>query len=422
MPKRALTAAAVERIKAPATGQVDHFDAGYPGLALRVSYGGGRSWVVFFRLHGKQRRFTLGTWPATGLAEARDAWREARAAIAIGRDPAGEKAEARKREPDTVRRIGELFIEKWHRPRNRTADEVARMFELHVYSAIGDREIGTVTRRNIRDLLDQVIDGGATKRVNRVLANLRKLFGWAVEQDIIAASPVAGIKAPAPETPRDRVLTDDEARAFLRACEAMGEPFGPLFRLLLLTGQRRDEVASAPWAEIDLGKALWSLPKVRTKNGRAHDVPLSTQAVALLAALPSKGRSPLLFPAKFARVSSGADAVRPVSGFSVAKRQLDRLMLAEMRRVHGEDAALPEWRLHDLRRTCVSGMARLGFAVHVAEKVVNHVSGTMGGIVGVYQRHDFADEKRSALAAWANFLDGLVTEKPANVVELRAVV
>ena len=247
-----------------------------------------------------------------------------------------------------------------------------------------------------------------------MLANVRRLFGWAVERGIIAASPVAGIRAPAPETARDRVLSDDEVRAFLRACKAMGEPFGPLFRLLLLTGQRRDEVASAPWSEIDLGKALWSLPKTRTKNGRAHDVPLAPQAVALIEALPSKGRSPLVFPAKFTRKSSGVAAVRPVSGFSVAKRQLDKLMLADL-------GSLPEWRLHDLRRTCVSGMARLGFAVHVAEKVVNHVSGTMGGIVSVYQRHDFADEKRTALAAWANFLDGLVSDKPGNVVELRAV-
>ena len=133
MPKRAFTAAAVERIKPPVSGQVDHFDAGYPGLALRVSYGGRRAWTFFYRAGGKQRRMTLGSFPALGLAEAREAWREARAAVEAGRDPAGEKAEAKRQEPDTVERVARQFIEKWHRPRNRTADEVARMFERHVF-------------------------------------------------------------------------------------------------------------------------------------------------------------------------------------------------------------------------------------------------------------------------------------------------
>jgi integrase len=417
MPKRALTAAAVERIKPPATGQVDHFDQGYPGLALRVSYGGRRSWVLFYRLAGKQRRYTLGTYPALGLAEAHKAWHTARAAVEAGRDPAGEKAEAKRKEPDTVRRIGELFIEKWHRPRNRTADEVARMLAQHVYPAIGDREINTVTRRDIRDLLDKAIEGGATKRVNRILANVRKLFSWAVEQDFIAASPVAGIAAPAPETRRERVLTHNEVRAFLRACEAVGEPFAPVLRLLLLTGQRRDEVAEAPWAEIDLANALWSLPGRRTKNGRAHIVPLSRQALAIIEALPSKCRSPLLFPAQFTR--SAAAGPRSVSGFGRIKEKLDALMLAELKRVHGDEATLPEWRLHDLRRTAVTGMAEIRIAPHIVEAVVNHVSGHKNGVAGTYNRAVYADEKRAALAAWANFLDGLVSDKPANVVELR---
>lgn len=414
MPKRALTAAAVDRIKPPASGQVDHFDAGYPGLALRVSYGGRRSWAFFYRTNGKQRRMTLGSYPALGLAAAREAWRDARAAVEAGRDPAGEKAEAKRKEPDTVERVARQFIEKWHRPRNRTADEVARMFELHVYPQIGSREIGSITKRDILDLLDRAIDRGVTVRANRLLANVKVFFGWAVDREIIAASPATGIKAPMPKTDRTRILSDDEVRAFLRACEAMGDPFGPLFRLLLLTGQRRDEVAAAPWAEMDLARALWSLPEARTKNKQPHIVPLSPQALSILDALPSKGRSPLLFPAKFTRASSGTDAVRPVSGFSVAKRQLDRLMLAEL-------GSLPEWRLHDLRRTCVSGMARLGVSAEVREKAVNHVSGALGGLQGVYQHYDFATERREALAAWANHLDRLMTKLPTNVVELRAV-
>ena len=262
MPKRALTAAAVERLKPPPSGQVEYFDAGFPGLALRLSYGGGRSWVFFYRAHGKQRRLTLGTYPALSLAEARDKWREARAAVDRGDDPAAAKAEAKRREPDTVQSVGEAFITKYATPRNRTADEVARMFAMHLYPALGHRPIETVTRRDILDLLDGIEARTSGARANRVLANVRRLFSWAVERGIIEVSPAANVKAPGQETARDRVLTDDELRAFLRACERMGEPFGAIFRLLLLSGQRREEVAAMPWAELDLTGAVWHLPGI----------------------------------------------------------------------------------------------------------------------------------------------------------------
>ncbi len=415
MPKRALTAAAVERLKPPAEGQVEHFDAGFPGLALRVSYGGGRSWVYFYRFHGKLRRLTLGTYPALSLAAAREAWRTARAAVELGDDPAAMKIEAKRREPDTVRSVGEDFIVRYAKPRNRTADEVERMFALHLYPTLGHRRIETVTRRDVLDLLDTIEAKTSGARANRVLANLRRLFAWAVERGIIEISPAANVKAPGQETARDRVLSDDELRAFLKACEGMGEPFGPLCRLLLLTAQRREEVAALPWAELDLAAAVWHLSASRTKNKRASDVPLADQTVTILGGLMR--RSSLVFPAQFSR--DGHTDPRPLSGFGRAKERLDKLMLAELRKADPE-ATLPAWTLHDLRRTAASGMARLGVAVHVVEKLLNHVSGTFSGVVGVYQRHDFMAEKQAAARAWANFLDSLTAEKAANVVRLEA--
>lgn len=415
MAKRALTAAAVEKMKPPAEGQVDHYDAGFPGLALRISHGGARTWTYKLRAHGRQRKMTLGTYPAMTLAEARAAWREAKAAVDRGEDPASTKAEARRKDPDTVRSVAEDFITKYARPRNRTADEVARMFALHLYPKLGARPIAKVTRRDVLDLLDGIDAKASGARANRVLANVRRMFSWAVERGIIEASPAADVRAPGQETARDRVLTDDEVAAFLRACETMGEPFGPLFRLLLLTGQRREEVAALPWAELDMTGALWHLPAARTKNKRASDVPLAAQSVALLEGLMR--RSPLVFPASFSR--DGHSEPRPLSGFGRAKERLDAAMLAELRKADPE-ATLPDWRLHDLRRTAASGMARLGVAVHVVEKLLNHVSGTFSGVVGVYQRHDFAAEKQSAAQAWANFLDSLTAEKPGNVVQLHA--
>jgi integrase len=422
MPKRALTAAALDRLKPPESGQVEHFDAGFPGLGFRISYGGGRSWIYMYRANGKQRRLTLGTYPALGLAEAREAWRTARTAIDRGEDPAAAKAEARRREPDTVRSIGEAFIVKYAKPRNRTADEVARMFALHLYPALGHRRIETVTRRDILDLLDGIEAKASGARANRVLANVRRLFSWAVERGILEASPVANIRAPGQEAARDRILTDDELRAFLRACDRMGEPFGPLFRLLLLTGQRREEVAAAPWAELDVGAAIWHLPAARTKNKRATDVPLAEQTVRILEGLMR--RSPLVFPAQFSR--DGHTDPRALSGFGRAKERLDGLVLEELRKAaeeRGDDpgeVTLPPWRLHDLRRSAASGMARLGVAVHVVEALLNHKSGTISGVAAVYNRHHYAAEKRAAAQSWANYVDSLTAKRPANVVQLGA--
>ena len=334
MPKRALTAAAVDRLKPPKSGQVEHFDTGFPGLALRVSYGGGRSWVYFFRADGRQRRLTLGVYPAMSLAEAREAWRTARAAVDRGDDPAAAKAEAKRREPDTVRSVGELFITRYAKPRNRTADEVARMFELHLYPALGKRRIETVTRRDILDLLDAVETKASAARANRVLANVRRLFSWAMERGIIEASPVANVKAPGQERSRDRVLSEDELRAFLRACERLGEPFGPLFRLLLLTGQRRDEVASAPWAEFNLPGAIWRVPAARTKNKRATEAVVRASGGATRGAYsPLTARRPCAGLAGWTR--RAAAVVRLRSGEGTAGRPHDRGVAQSRRGARG---------------------------------------------------------------------------------------
>lgn len=418
MTKRALTAAALERLKPPIKGQVDHFDAGYPGLAIRLSYGGRRSWTFHYRIHGKTRRMTLGAFPAMGLAEARWAWREVRAAVERGEDPGAAKLEARHCEPETVRQVGDEFIRRYARPRNRTANEIERMFEIYVYPLIGERPVETVTRRDVLRLLDKAEERGIRVRANRVLASVRRLFNWSVERGIIEASPVNNIRPPAVETPRDRVLSDDEMLALLRACDRMGEPFGQVFRLLLLTAQRRDEVAAARWVEFDLRSALWHLPAERVKNARAHTLPLSTQVMTTVESLSTHG-SDFLFPATFSRLKDGA--VRPVSGFTRAKKRLDMLMLDELEKIaaeRGKDRTaihLPAWRLHDLRRTAASGMARLGTEVHVVEKALNHISGTVSGIAAVYNRHSYRDEVQTALQAWADFVDGLSAVQAGSV-------
>ena len=256
----------------------------------------------------------------------------------------------------------------------------------------------------MHDLLDKIVDRGSPVMANRTLAALRRMCGWAVERGLIEVSPCEKVKAPSAERSRDRVLSDDEVRALWAGCDAIGWPFGALFRVLLLTGQRRDEVANLRWSELDLDTGLWTLPRERAKNDQVHTVPLSAPVLAILRGLPRVG--------DFVFSTNGRT---PVAGFSKAKDRIDRVMA-------GTGPALPHWVLHDLRRTAASGMARLGITLPAIEKVLNHTSGSFGGIVGVYQRHSFADEKRHALDAFAAFVERLVGDHiaGANVVDLRS--
>jgi integrase len=237
------------------------------------------------------------------------------------------------------------------------------------------------------------------------------MCSWAVERGLVEASPCDKVRAPAAETSRDRVLTDDEIRGAWAAFEGVGWPSGRLAQLLLLTGQRLREVADARWSEIDFAAKTWTIPKERAKNGVAHEVPLSEAALRILDALPrvEAGRRPaaLIFTA------NGHSAV---SGFSRAKMAFDKAIAGS------GDAPMPHWTLHDLRRTAASGMAGLGIAPHVVEAVLNHRGGSIKGVAAIYNRYSYGTEKRAALEAWGRYLEALVTGAPAgNVVELAKV-
>ena len=257
--------------------------------------------------------------------------------------------------------------------------------------------VNEITRREVLDVLDRVVDGGAPISANRTLAAMRKLFNWCVARDIIAVSPCAGVKPPTAERSRDRVLSDDELRLVWRAADKIAWPFGLLVKLLALTGQRRDEVAKMRWDELDLEAGLWTLPRERVKTDQPHEVALSAASVNVLKSVPRIAGSSFVFT---------TNGTAPSSGYSKGKRKLDALLPSDM----------PDWRLHDLRRTVASGMARLGIHLPVIEKVLNHASGSFAGIVGVYQRHSFAEEKRAALDAWGHHIEQLVGSKPARVL------
>jgi integrase len=248
--------------------------------------------------------------------------------------------------------------------------------------------------------LDGIVERGSPVTANRPLSWLRRTCSWAIERGLIDANPCAGIKAPAAETARDRVLSDDELKAVWQASDAFEPVYAGLVKLLILTGQRLREVAGMTWREVDLGAKLWTLPAARAKNNREHTVPLSDLAVEILRALPRIDDSDLVLTLT-GRV--------PVSAVSNIKSRLDARMPPDT----------PPWVLHDIRRTVASGMARLGVNIAVVEKLLNHVSGSFAGIVGVYQRHSFSDEKRAAMAAWARHVEVLASgEAAGNIVEL----
>jgi integrase len=420
MPTRKLTDLFVDRAKPPLHGRIEYFDAAFPGLALRITDNGSKSWCIFYRFKGRLRRFTIGSYPAIKPAQAR---REAAAALERvrgGVDPADEKRarrEMRTPETDTFGAVARDYLDRHHRKNSRESTflEAKRDIERNVLPKWHSRPIASISRRDVLDLIEGIIGRGAEVQANRTLARLRALFNWAIEKDRVAVSPIARMKLPTHEQARDRVLSDDELRWLWQGCEEIGWPFGPLVKLLVLTAQRRDEVAGMTWGEVDFERRVWTIPRHRAKNNRAHEVQLSYVAIEVLRSLPRVDDG-LIF------TTTGQTAV---SGFSKFKRRLDSAMLKVKRAEPGsckdrKDDAIPGWTLHDLRRTATTGMAKMNFAPHVADKVLNHVSGTIRGVAAVYNRFAYLDERRAALDAWARRIGNIVEHADTNVVELRS--
>jgi integrase len=415
---KVLTAKSVEGAK-PGASRREIPDAGLPGLYLVVQTSGAKSWALRYRVGPKQttRKLTLGRYPAVGLSDARREAQSAARQVELGEDPAAakqaQKAAAAIAENDARDKVKTLVdqFDRRHLSKIRSGPHVRRFLDRFVLPAWGDRDIHEISKRDVLDLLDGIVDGGTPVTANRVLAAVRKFCNWLVERDVIERSPATGVKPPTKEKSRDRVLSDDEIRWLWKGTEVEGQPFGPMARMLLLTGQRLGEVVGM--TEREIAGDNWHLPATRTKNARAHDVPLSEAAQAVLAGVKRiSGSKRYIF-------TTNGEA--PVSGFDRAATRLRSRVEKIAAEERGEPVTVPLWTFHDMRRTCASGMARLGIPVAVTEAVLNHVSGSTSGIVAVYQRHDYASEKRAALEAWARYVLALVAERPAdNVVRLNA--
>lgn len=399
-------------------------DAGQPGLYLVVQPSGSMSWAFRYRHAGRPRKMTIGPFvlgqDATfTLAKAREAAQEASRIASDGRDPAEVREEEKAPEPELVKvdLVGDVldeFVKRHVKKKNResTQTNTISFIDKRIRPEWKDRDIRTITKRDVVKLLDDIADSGAPETAARVRAILSKFFNWAVDRDIVDASPVPKGSTAKQGASRERVLTDQEVRLVWLACEKAGWPFGPLVKLLLLTAQRRNEVAHAARSEFELGgnNQLWTIPLERSKNGKEHLVPLPSLVLEVISGLPKVGDTYLL----------STTGETPISGFSKAKKAIDAEMLTIAKEeaaalgLKPEDVKLEGWTLHDLRRTAASGMARLGVPVHVLEAVLNHQSGSIKGVAKIYNRYEYLDEKRQALTAWAEHLRRVATRSSGD--------
>lgn len=411
MAAKVLTVQSVERYKPRPEQRLEIPDAALPGFYLIVQTSGFKSWAVRYRVAGKPRKYTIGPYPLFDLVTARARAREALQLVALGQDPVLVKratAEAAKvAAEDRVECVVTLYVDRHLKPNGKAgyAETQEALLRNHVVPRWGQRRIGDVTKREVVALIDGLTDAGMTTGANRVFAVTRALFNFALRREIITTTPFLGLKPPLAETSRDRVLNDVEVRLVWRAADAVGFPFGPAVKLLLLTAQRRDEVIRMVRGEVE--GDLWTLPAERTKNSLEHLVPLVPPALAILDAVPRIAGAPGYV---FTRTGTA-----PMSDYTSTKARLDKTMLtiarkdAEAAGLDPSAVELKPWRLHDLRRTASTGMARLGFPIQVTEAVLNHRSGSLGGLAGIYNRYQYLDEKRAALEAWAAHVEGMLT-------------
>lgn len=405
-----LTDAKLKGMRPPASGQIEISDGQVPGLRVRMGASGAQTFILRKRVGGRVRNITVGRYGARfTLAEARRKARSILSDIDAGKDPTTTLATPRRKGAggETISSLLPDYLAS--KAGKRSVGEMKRILEGYVEPALGDRLADAVTRADVTRLIDEIA-ARAPVQARAVHAQLSAFYSWAMPRlDRLQFNPCRDAGRPAKPKARDRILSDAELRALWLVADAEAVPWGPGLKLLMLTGQRRDEVFNADRAEFDAKGKVWIIPAERAKNGSRHTVPLSKTALEVLDRIPEIEGSAKLFPA------AGNPDNGP-SGFSKAQARF-RLSLAKALKV--EPDTVPDWTLHDIRRTVATGLQRLGIRLEVTEAILNHVSGSRSGIVGVYQRHDFAAEKRHALDAWAAELDRIVKGRGrGNVVAI----
>jgi integrase len=359
-----------------------------PGFGVKVTPKGRKVFLVMYRLAGagsRLRKYTIGPYGRVTLPMAKAQAQKIFAARLDGRDPAEEKKQSRRRMVvDRVDELVETFIGE-HIANIRTSRRITNLLRRDVIPYWGAKSIHEIKKRDVSDLVSLIAqrNGHASYRL---LKTLKTFFRWCVSRAVIDFSPAEGISSSYRQLSRDRVLTDQELAIVITATRRMPPPYGRIVEFLALTGQRREEVAQLKWDELDEKTRTWTIPGSRTKNKKAHIVHLSEPAWKVIEVCSG---TPYVF---------GTETGHRYQSFGREKRALDEI------------CGIVGWRHHDLRRTIVSGMARLGIPPHVADKILNHQAGTISGVAAVYQRHDFLAEREEALDRWGAHVDKIIQD------------
>ncbi|HQR71331.1 MAG TPA: tyrosine-type recombinase/integrase [Burkholderiaceae bacterium] len=392
----------------------DPAQVGLQLLVRRTRRGFSRTWLLRFKFRGQATRILIGHFPATSLERARALAREYRERASQGIDPRRSRprrialaahapspvSSVDADSPHSIESLMREFLDRHVRPNSRRPEYVAHILKRNVAPVWQGRDARSIKPREVIDLLDEIVERGSPVMANRTASVLSQLFRFGIHRAIVETSPVQLLMRPGgKERPRQRALTDDELRQFLRdprvACRYAR--LASVILILLLTGQRRGELANAKWTNVDLKARTWTIPPENSKTGRGHVVPLSGWAVAEFRVLKAHARrSRWLLPAE--------DPTQPLDP-KLLSRSLAR-SLGRFRKV-----GIADFTLHDLRRTCRTGLARLRVEPHIAERVLNHAQER---IAGTYDVHDYLDEKRVALDRWAEHLSGLIPTAAAS--------
>jgi integrase len=369
---------------------------------LRITDAGGKSWSVYYRWEGKNTRLTLGPWPGIGVQRARQDAEKIRTWSTAGIDPKlARRAEAlvEKEQIEEINRslrtfedLAEAYIKR-ETPGLAQGKAYARTIRRELLPAWKNIPVTDLRRRHLTRVTDKLLDRQVPAIASRTHEIAKRIFSWALDRGDVDAIPFAGMKPPVKKEPRQRALTDQEIAALWDAWNDMGYAHGDIQKLLLITGQRRTEVGEMRWFEVDLETAEWIIPAARSKSRRDHLVPLSSLALEVLRGIPQVEDVDFVFV--------GRGSKRAVTGYGPPKTRADEL------------SGVTDWRLHDLRRTCRTGLAALGVPEIVAERCLNHAK---KGMTAVYDVHEYEDEKRDALDAWAARLSKITS--PPSVVAL----
>jgi integrase len=402
MPKMQLNARKVESLL-PGNMRTQIFDKNQPNLALRIGASGVKTWSVVYKWHGRMKRFTIGTYPAVSLADARSRAREALRDVSRGDDPQEQKMITR--EAGTFGELAAQYIREWSQATKKSWVEDQRQLDVYLLPAWKHVKASAVTIDDV-ELLLETLASRAPVQANRVRALLRHMYSWALSKRThrkkfaLEHSPCAFVARPAKERARERVYSDEELKAIWKAFGTIGI-VGDVFRLQLLTAVRPGEAAGVEWRELDLERALWTQPGAKTKNGKVHVIPLSSPAVRIFEGLqqhqaglknPSKRNSRFVF-------CNPRNPDIPIAWLQKAGERVR------------DESKVQDFRPHDLRRTCATRLAEMGVPDAVLKMILNHSLGS--DITGVYNQYKYFEERKQALDAWAERLLMIVSDLKA---------